>query len=59
MNEPKYIQWTVREETDPLTIQDWVDTFHDCYTVADLEETTARLEAEGKKYIIFSHGVRP
>jgi hypothetical protein len=53
------VQWTVRAETDPLMIQEWVETFHDCYTVAELEATIARLEAEGTKFTIFSHGVRP
>ena len=52
MTDKAYIQWTVREDVTPWTC-------HGCYTAKELEETVARLEAAGKKFTIFAHGVRP
>ena len=48
----RYVQWAVREDVAPWTL-------HKCCTVEELEATVARLEAEGKKFTIFAHGVRP
>ena len=52
MTETRYVQWTIREDADPWTL-------HSCYTLEELEATVARLEAEGTKFTIFAHGVRP
>lgn len=48
----RYVQWIVREDKAP-----WTTT--DCYTVEELEETVARLQAEGRTFTVFPLGVRP
>ena len=52
MTETRYVQWAVREDVAPWTL-------HKCYTVSELEAVVARLEADGTKFTIFAHGVRP
>lgn len=54
MTKERYVLFTVVENPESL---DWNARF--CYTAKELEEMTAELDALGKPYRVFGHGVAP
>ena len=54
MTKERYVLFTVVVEPGSL---DWNARF--CYTAKELEEMTAELDALGKPYRVFGHGVAP